>query len=423
MLETFLAYLQNAGWSETYAFGTAILLACIAVLLLAVVSYIIARLIVASLTRAVLSTDFKRDDALAKMKVFSRLSHAVPAIIIYSLGPAVFEDFPAVAHWIETASLLYLTVMMVWFVSALLSAGQLIYETFEISKEFPITSFVQVAKLLLFLLGGIIALSLLLGESPLALFAGLGALTAVLMLIFKDPILGFVAGIKLTANRMVAVGDWIEVPKFAVDGDVIEIGLTTVKIRNFDKTITSIPTQSLIDDSFKNWRGMQETGGRRIKRAIHLDATSIKFCDADMLERFSKIQFIADYLDKKRAELAEYNEGAGSDMSALVNGRRLTNVGTFRAYVEAYLRTHPKISQNFTFLVRQLKPTELGLPIEIYVFTNTTNWIEYEGIQADIFDHLLAAAPEFDLRVFQNPTGADFSGSGFLQAGMSEAES
>ena len=408
MLDIFLTFLQDAGWSEDYAFGTAILLACLAVLLLAALSYIAARLIVASLTRAVLSTDLKRDDALAKMKVFSRLSHAVPAIVIYSLGPAVFEEFPAVAHWIETASLLYLTIMMVWFVSALLSAGQIIYETFEIAKEFPITSFVQVAKLLLFLLGGIIALSLLLGESPLALFAGLGALTAVLMLIFKDPILGFVAGIKLTANRMVAVGDWIEMPKYAVDGDVIEIGLTTVKIRNFDKTITSIPTQSLIDDSFKNWRGMQETGGRRIKRAIHLDTSSIKFCDAEMLERFSKIQFITDYLDKKRAELAAHNEESGADVSTLVNGRHLTNVGTFRAYVEAYLRAHPKISEDFTFLVRQLKPTEHGLPIEIYVFTNTTNWIEYEGIQSDIFDHLLAAAPEFDLRVFQNPTGADF---------------
>lgn len=409
MLDAFLSFLQNTGWSEDFAFGTAIVLACLTVLLLAALSYIIARLVVASITRAVLSTNLKRDDALIKSKVFSRLSHAIPAIVIYSLGPAVFEEFPEVAHWIETASLLYLTVMMVWFVSALLSAGQLIYETFEISKEFPITSFVQVAKLLLFLLGGIIALSLLIGESPLALFAGLGALTAVLMLIFKDPILGFVAGIKLTANRMVAVGDWIEMPKYAVDGDVIEIGLTTVKIRNFDKTITSIPTQSLIDDSFKNWRGMQETGGRRIKRAIHVDTGTIKFCDADMLERFAKIEFISDYLDKKRAELAEFNAESGSDMSALVNGRRLTNIGTFRAYIEAYLRAHPKISKDFTFLVRQLKPTELGLPIEIYVFTSTTNWIEYESIQADIFDHLLAAAREFDLRVFQNPTGADFN--------------
>jgi miniconductance mechanosensitive channel len=208
---------------------------------------------------------------------------------------------------------------------------------------------------------------------------------------------------------MVSVGDWIEMPQFSVDGDIIEIGLTTVKIRNFDKTITTIPTQSLINDSFKNWRGMQETGGRRIKRAIHLDVSSVKFCDAEMLTRFARIQYIADYIAAKKTELSEFNTSAGVDTSTLVNGRHLTNIGTFRAYIEAYLRAHPKISDTFTFLVRQLKPTENGLPIEIYVFTTTTDWIEYESIQSDIFDHLFAAATEFDLRLFQNPTGADLA--------------
>ena len=228
------------------------------------------------------------------------------------------------------------------------------------------------------------------------------------MLVFKDPILGFVAGIQLSANKMVAVGDWIEMPKYGVDGDIMEIGLTTVKIRNFDKTITTIPTQSLINDSFKNWRGMQETGGRRIKRALHIDVSSVRFCSAEMLDRFARIQFITDYLKNKSEELTAYNQAGGIDTSSLVNGRHLTNIGTFRAYIEAYLRAHPMISNELTFLVRQLKPGAQGVPIEIYVFTTTTNWLDYERIQADIFDHLLAAATEFDLRLFQDPTGADF---------------
>jgi len=368
--------------------------------------------IVATLARIILSSESKRDDVFARMKVFSRLSHVAPAMVIYALGPALFASFPMVQKIIETASLIYLTLMIVLFIDALISAGLAIYRTYNISKTFPITSFVQIAKLLLYFFGAITILSLLLGKSPFAFFAGLGAMTAVLMLVFKDPILGFVAGIQLSANRMVSVGDWIEMPKFSVDGDIIEIGLTTVKIRNFDKTITTIPTQSLINDSFKNWRGMQETGGRRIKRAVHLDVGSVKFCTAEMLERFARIQFIADYIATKKSELSEFNTSSGVDTSTLVNGRHMTNLGTFRAYVEAYLRAHPKISDEFTLLVRQLKPTEHGLPIEIYVFTTTTDWLEYESIQSDIFDHLLAAASEFDLRLFQNPTGADFTGAG-----------
>ncbi|MEL7041591.1 MAG: mechanosensitive ion channel domain-containing protein [Pseudomonadota bacterium] len=410
MLDTLLNFLRPMGLSQDIMMGLAIILASCAILFLALLAYLFTRfVIVKGLAKAIKRTNTKRDDTLKKMNVFSRLSHAAPAIVIYALGPTVFEQFPAYAQAIEVLSLLYLIVMMVLFVDALLSAALVIYQTFEISRTFPITSFVQVAKLVLYFIGAIAVLSLVLGESPVALFAGLGAATAVLMLVFKDPILGFVAGIQLTANQMVAVGDWIEMPRYAVDGDVIEIGLTTVKIRNFDRTITSIPTQSLINDSFKNWRGMKETGGRRIKRALHIDVSSIKFCDHDMLMRYSRIQFISDYIAKKRADVAEHNSSIGVDTSTLVNGRHLTNIGTFRAYIEAYLRAHPDISDQLTFLVRQLKPTEHGLPIEVYVFTTTTNWVEYERIQSDIFDHLLAAATEFDLRLFQNPTGADFS--------------
>lgn len=416
MLDVILELVKRFGLSDSLTFGIAVVGASLVVLALAFLSYLIMRfVIVATLVRAIKQTESKRDDTFVRMKVFSRLSHAAPAAVIYALGPTVFATFPAAMKAIEIGSLLYLTLMMILFIDALMSAGLVIYRTYRISKTFPITSFVQISKLVLYFFGAITMLSLVLGQSPFKFLAGLGAMTAVLMLVFKDPILGFVAGIQLSVNKMVSVGDWIEMPKFSVDGDIIEIGLTTVKIRNFDKTITTIPTQSLINDSFKNWRGMQETGGRRIKRAIHLDVRSVKFCDAEMLSRFSRIQFIADHIAAKKSELSEFNTSAGVDTSTLVNGRHLTNVGTFRAYVEAYLHAHPKIGDTFTFLVRQLKPTENGLPIEIYVFTTTTDWIEYESIQSDIFDHLLAAAPEFDLRLFQNPTGADFMGSSLCQ--------
>ena len=410
MLDTINGFIEGLGLSETATNLLSIGVAALGVILLAVLAYIVMRwVVVGTVLKVISKTESKRDDIFKRLKVFSRLSHLAPGLVIYSLGPAVFDSIPWLAELISKVSLVYIAVMVVLLVDALLSAGLMIYRTYPISKTFPITSFVQIAKLILYFFGAIAVLSVILGESPLTFLAGFGALTAVLMLVFKDPILGFVAGIQLSANKMLAVGDWIEMPKYGVDGDIMEIALTTVKIRNFDKTITTIPTQSLINDSFKNWRGMQDTGGRRIKRALHIDINSIGFCDATRLERFSKIQYIADYIASKNAELAAYNADKGVDEASFVNGRRMTNIGTFRAYIEAYLRAHPKISDKFTFLVRQLKPTENGVPIEVYVFTTTTNWIEYEGIQADIFDHLMAAAGEFDLRLFQNPTGGDFT--------------
>jgi len=233
-------------------------------------------------------------------------------------------------------------------------------------------------------------------------------MAAVLMLVFKDPILGFVAGIQLSSNKMVGIGDWVEIPQHQADGDILEIGLTTVKVRNFDNTITTVPTQSLINDSFKNWRGMQESAGRRIKRSINIDINSIRFCDEAMLTRYSRIQYITDYLQSKQNEIEEHNQQQKLDLSSLANGRRLTNVGTFRAYIQAYLEKHPQINQNLTLLVRQLEPSNNGLPIQIYVFSKEKNWVKYESIQADIFDHLIAVAEEFDLRIFQQPSGTDF---------------
>ncbi|MEL7489573.1 MAG: mechanosensitive ion channel family protein [Pseudomonadota bacterium] len=395
-----------------YAQPLAALTALLAVALIAVVANMVTRSVIVVLIRRLLArTKSVRDDILVKRRVFERLSQLAPAFVIYALAPVALQAYPALGAFLVKLSLVYMIAIGVLFVDGMINAGLEIYGTFRISRTFPVTSFAQVTKLILYFLGFIATLSVLLGESPMTFIAGLGALAAVLMFVFKDLILGLVAGIQLSANRMVAVGDWIEIPKYGVDGDVMEIALTTVKIRNFDKTITTVPTQALINESFKNWRGMTETGGRRIKRSVHIDVASVRFCDEEMLERYAKIRHIAAYIEEKRKEIAAYNEESGADRALLVNGRHLTNIGTFRAYVEAYLRNHPKISKDLTLLVRQLQPTAHGLPIEIYVFTNDTNWIAYEGIQADIFDHILAAAREFDLRVFQDPTGADFQGS------------
>jgi len=322
-------FVEGLGLSAAMSAALSLGLAALSVILLAVLAYIVMRvLVVGTLTRLISKTESKRDDVFKELKVFSRLSHLAPGVVIYLLGPAVFASLPWLAVVIAKASLIYVAVMVVLLIDALLSAGLRIYQTFPIARTFPITSFVQIAKLVLYFFGAITVLSVVLGESPLTFLAGLGALTAVLMLVFKDPILGFVAGIQLSANKMLAVGDWISMPKYGVDGDIMEIALTTVKIRNFDKTITTIPTQSLINDSFKNWRGMQETGGRRIKRAINVDLGTVKFCNAEMLERFGKIEHISAYISQMREEIKAHNEGAGIDTSNTVNGRHLTNLAS-----------------------------------------------------------------------------------------------
>jgi len=408
-MQAIQSFYTQISFLTDYASPLSALTALIGVILLAfLANFVMRRVIIVFIRRLLSRTKSERDDILIRRRVFERLSQLAPAFVIYALGPLALTDFPIMAAFCVKFSLVYMIFVGVLFVDGMINAGLEVYRTFRISRDFPVTSFAQVAKLILYFLGFIATLSILLGESPMTFIAGLGALAAVLMFVFKDLILGLVSGIQLSANRMVAVGDWIEIPKYGVDGDVMEIALTTVKIRNFDKTITTVPTQALINESFKNWRGMTETGGRRIKRSIHIDVSSIRFCDEEMLARYAKIKHIEGYIEKKRDELAEYNDQATIDHSLLVNGRHLTNIGTFRAYIEAYLRNHPKISKSLTLLVRQLQATEHGLPIEIYTFTNDTNWINYEVIQADIFDHILAAASEFDLRLFQDPTGGDF---------------
>lgn len=360
-----------------------------------------------SLERLSSLTNQQWDNVLVEKHVFQRLLNFVPLILIYVLTSPILAGTELLALSQTLINVLFLLAAMLT-VDALLSALLAIYSSSGISKEISITPFVQVLKLALYFVSGILLLSLLLQKTPLYFLSGLGALTAVLMFVFKDILMGFVAGIQLIANKMVAPKDWIEMPKYGADGDVIEITLTTVKVQNFDNTITTIPTYALINESFKNWRNMNLSGGRRIKRYVNIDLSSIKFCDTEMLERFTKIQLITNAIQDRQAEIKVSNEEKNVDESTIVNGRRLTNIGIFRAYVDAYLSQHPQISNQMTFLVRQLSPRENGLPIEIYVFCKETNWNIYEAVQADIFDHILAVVPEFDLRVFQVPSGSDF---------------
>ncbi len=365
------------------------------------------RVVVRGIARLARRTTSSWDDVVMRHRVLQRVAHLVPALVIYHSATPVLAGYDQLTAVVRQGALIYMIVIAALAADSVVNVGIEIARGSRLPRELPVRSIAQVLKLVVYAVTAISVLALVLGRSPLLLLSGLGAMSAVTMLVFKDTILGFVAGIQLSANRMVSRGDWVEMPKHGADGDVLDVGLTTVKVQNWDKTITTIPTYALIAESFKNWRGMAESGGRRIKRALYIDVGSIRFCDEEMLARFSKIQYIADYLKDKREEIANWNAARGVEPASLADGRHLTNVGTFRAYVVAYLRHHPMVHQDMTFLVRQLAPTEHGLPIEVYVFSRDQVWSRYEAIQADIFDHLLAVVPEFDLRVFQRPSGRD----------------
>ena len=372
------------------------------------VNYLAKNLIVRVLHLFIRKSKIKWDDKLAQRKVFHKLSHLAPIIVLSRFLPVIWGAQSDGGKIIESGIKIYITVIVLMVVDSLLGALQDIYRGFKWSKQVPIKSFLQVFKLIVFFIGGLYIVATIMDKNPAVLFGSLGALTAVLMLVFKDAILGLTAGIQLTTNRMLAIGDWLEMPKYGADGEVLEITLTTVKVQNWDNTITTIPTYALISDAFKNWRGMTESDGRRIKRSLYLDISTIRFCDEEMLERFSKIQFIKEYIDQTKQEVKNHNKERKVDNSSLANGRRMTNIGTFRAYIEAYLRNHPQVNQDLTLLVRQLEPTPHGLPIQIYIFSKEKRWVPYEDIQSDLFDHFLAVLPEFDLQAFQEPSGKDF---------------
>lgn len=391
----------HAGWvARAAAF-------LIMVLLAVIVNWVARRVIVRAVTALARRTATTWDDTLVETGFFTRLSHIAPALVFDALGPVVLGDNLQALAFLESATTIYLLIIGLMVLHALLNATRLLVSRTTRGSQIPIKGFTQAVMLIASIVVGVFILAKLMGKSPVYFLSGIGALTAIIILIFKDAILGFVAGIQISVNQMVRVGDWIEMPKAGADGFVIDVSLTTVKVSNWDKTITTIPTYSLISDSFRNWRGMFESGGRRIKRSIYIDMQTVRFADEELLAHWRKFRLLKPYLAEKLADIAAENEKRGEDLGVLGNGRRLTNLGTFRAYCIAYLKAHPGIHQDMTFLVRQLQPTEHGVPVEIYVFTNDTRWAFHEGIQADIFDHLLAVIGQFGLRVFQTPSGAD----------------
>ncbi|QDF77040.1 MULTISPECIES: mechanosensitive ion channel family protein [Shewanella] len=378
-----------------------------ACLLIALIGYLVVkRGVVSTMNMVIQRSRVRWDDIFMKHGVLEKLAKLVPALILNILLPLALVEHPLLSSLADRLLDVAIVVLFVRAVFSMLDAGNEIADINLISRRLPIKSFVQLLKLFMFFVAIIISISVLAEQSPVYFLSGLGVATGLVMLVFKDTILGFVAGIQLAANRMVSPGDWIQMDKYGADGAVEEVSLTTVKVQNWDKTITMIPAYALVSDAFKNWRGMSESGGRRIKRAVNIDIDSIAFLNEEQLKRLGKINLLKDYLARKQAEIAEFNANI-QDGDMPVNSRHLTNVGTFRAYLLEYMRKHPKVHQDMTLLVRQLAPTTEGLPIEIYIFTNDTRWAVYEDIQADIFDHIYAILPQFNLRAFQAPTGAD----------------
>lgn len=375
-----------------------------AILCFSIFSYLFMRyIVIKALFHLFQKTSNTIDDILIENGLFNRLSYILPLIIFYNLFNSLIGDY----LFINRLVLVLIAIVIVTSINSLLNVISDIYNKSKYSSTINIKSYFQILRLLINLFSLIIIISILTGQSPFYLLSGIGALTAVLMLVFKDTILSFVSSIQINSNNLFKVGDWIEAPHFGADGDVVDIALHTIKIQNWDKTISIIPTHKLVDSSFKNWRGMSESGGRRIKRSLNIDMNSIKFCNQELIEKFKKINLISDYIDNKLSVIDKHNTDV--DMKSLINGRALTNVGTYRAYIKAYLKNNKYIHDDMTFLVRQLSPTEKGLPIEIYVFSNNINWVEYEEIQSDIFDHLLSVLNEFELKVYQYPSGNDIS--------------
>jgi miniconductance mechanosensitive channel len=407
-VESMEQWLLAQGAPDNWSNGISIGIGLVVLAVLAWATNLIAKRIILRFVQiAVKRSRVEWDDVLVETGVFTRLSHLAPALVINTFAPGVLGRSDVVLAGVNAAVSLYLICIWLGVLFAVLNAVQLIAQQKSRTKGVPIKGFVQAIKLVAVIVSLILILAILLDKSPLYLFSGLGALTAVMLFVFKDAILGFVAGIQISANQMVRVGDWIEMSQANADGDVIDVSLTTVKVQNWDKTITTIPAYDLISQSFRNWRGMSDSGGRRIKRSLNFDISSIRFADEDQLARWSQIGHVRQHLAKKREEIAQDNEKLGADASVLGNGRRLTNIGTFRAYCLTYLQTHPHVDLGKTLLVRQLQPTEHGLPLQIYCFVNNTAWGFYEGVQSDIFDHLLSVAKVFDLKVFQQPSGAD----------------
>lgn len=380
------------------------------------VNFIVKRYLMKFLQRVAEKTKTQVDDILFSHKVIFYITHLVPSSIIYLTFDFAFDDnivYPFDVAYITKIvySVLALYVYAIlWIVLfALIDAAYEIFQQSKLSKDVDIKGFLQLLKVLVSLVFVILVVSKLIDKKPGAILAALGAVAAVLMFVFRDTLLGFVAGIQIAANKMAKPGDWVSMPTMGTDGTILEIGLTTVKIQNWDKTISTVPTYALVSKSFANWKGMEASGGRRIKRSFFIDVSSIKFCSSDMIEKYKNIHLLKSYIEEKQKEIEDYNKSKNIEANNIVNSRYLTNIGTFRKYIELYLKEHPKLKQNLTLLVRQLQVTPEGLPMEIYVFSADQQWVNYEAIQADIFDHIFSVIHEFDLSLFQSPTGSDFN--------------
>jgi miniconductance mechanosensitive channel len=368
-------------------------------------NFVTRKFIVQGIRKFIKNSNNDWDDILLEKEVFNSLSTLVPLIFIQYLSVPILSDFPSLIPFVHLAVKVSLVLVIASVLIKALKALEEVSTRVPYFKDKPIMSYVQIANLMIYVVAAILIIATILDRDPLALLGALGALTAVLMLVFKDTILGLVASIQLSSHDMVRVGDWVSMPDYGTDGDVLEITLNTVKIQNWDKTISTIPTYAFISGSFKNWRGMTDSKGRRIKRSLNINMTSIKFCTDEEISQYKNIELLKDYIESIQSEIATHNDTNSSDKSSLLNGRNLTNIGLFREYAHQYLMANENIRKDLTVMVRQLEPTENGLPIEIYCFSSNINWVEYEGIQSDIFDHLLSSTSNFDLEIFQNPTG------------------
>jgi len=383
-----------------------IVLAIALILVVAIIDYISRNFILNLVARYAKRSNNPYDDILVEMRVFKHLAHVIPALVAKEGLTFVFQDFASLISPLHKLVDTYIVVAIIFFVQAVLRAAKTLLLNSEDFKDKPIGSYTQLLNIINYCVGILFIISNL--TEPLwTLLTAFGALSALVILTFRDTILGLVASIQISGNDIVRIDDWIEVPKYGADGNVSEINLTTIKVKNWDNTVTTIPTYVLINDSFKNWRGMEESEGRRMKRAVNIKISSIKFCTPEMLADYKKIDLIREYVNRKESEINDYNTQKNIDKSILANGRNLTNIGIFRKYLNLYIQQHTKVNKNLTMMVRQLPPTDKGLPLEIYCFTLDKQWVDHETIAADIFDHVLATVPSFNLEIFEGPSGKD----------------
>ena len=396
LIHLFTSMNMDSYYSAMFAEGiTLFLLIVLGILLMYLSRFIIKK----TVYKVILKSENKSDDQIINNKVLMRLCLLIPSVLVMKFLGDSLPDFPNVRHFFMGVCIVYDIIVITMVLFSVVNTTNDIYNMKQTSKMKPMTGVVQSIKIILIIFCVLLIISFLMGKKVSTVIIGLGTLSAVLLLIFQNTILGFVGSIQLTLNDMLRIGDWIVMGQ--ADGTVMEINLTTVKVQNFDNTITTIPTASMVTNQFTNWRGMSESDGRRIKRSIIIDSRSIMFCTPEMIERFKQIERVRPYLEKKEEDIAEYNKANGIDTSSIVNGRQQTNLGVFRAYIEAYLKSNPKINQNMTRMVRQLQPTEFGVPLEVYVFSLEKDWVKYEEVQSDLFDHIIAAAPLFDLKIYQ----------------------